>query len=181
MSEIYEPAEDSYLLSRVLNQTIPILLKQNPNIKFLEIGSGSGVLLETAKELGIKQSHIFASDINEDAVFHCKKLGFNCVYSDLFENIEGKFDIILFNPPYLPRDSENKESKTSQLITTGGETGSEIINRFLEQAENYLEEDGKIFLLTSSLTKDIDWRNYSKKLIGKEKIFMEELFVWELE
>ena len=179
MSEIYEPAEDSYLLSRVLNQTIPILLKQNPNIKFLEIGSGSGILLETARELGIKQPHIFASDINEEAVEHCKKLGFNCIFSDLFENIEGKFDIIIFNPPYLPRDS--REPQDSQLITTGGETGSEIINRFLKQAENYLEENGKIFLLTSSLTKDIDWRNYHKKLIGKEKIFMEELSVWELE
>jgi len=179
MPEIYKPAEDSYLMSKTLKELIPELLKQNPDIKFLEIGSGSGILLETARELGIKESHIFASDINEEAVEHCKKLGFNCIFSDLFENIVGKFDIIIFNPPYLPRDS--REPQDSQLITTGGETGSEIINRFLKQAENYLEENGKIFLLTSSLTKDIDWRNYHKKLIGKEKIFMEELSVWELE
>ena len=178
MSEIYEPAEDSYLMSKTLKEIIPKLLKENPNIKFLEVGSGSGILLETAKELGIKESHIFASDINEDAVEHCKGLGFNCIYSDLFDNIEGKFHLIIFNPPYLPINP--KEPPESQLITTGGETGSEIINRFLEQAENYLEENGKIFLLTSSLTKDIDWRNYHKKLIGKEKIFMEELYIWEL-
>ena len=178
MSEIYEPAEDSYLMSKTLKSTIPELLNQNLNIKFLEIGSGSGILLETVKDLGIKESHIFASDINEESVEHCKGLGFNCVYSDLFENIEGKFDIIIFNPPYLPKDS--REPQDSQLITTGGETGAEITNRFLEQAENYLEENGKIFLLTSSLTKNINWRNYHKKLIGKEKIFMEELYIWEL-
>lgn len=175
---IYQPAEDSYLLANMLKQEIPKLLKQNPDLKFLEIGSGSGILLETAKELNIKQSNIFASDINQDAVKHCKELGFNCIYSDLFENIEGKFDIIIFNPPYLPKDS--REPADSQLATTGGESGSEIINKFLEQSKDYLKDNGKIFLLTSSLTKDIDFKDFSKKLLGKEKIFMEELFVWEI-
>ena len=178
MSSIYQPAEDSYLLSRVLNEEMPILLKENPDLKFLEIGSGSGLLLEKARGLGIKNEHIFAADINQEAVEHCKSLGFNCIYSDLFENIQGKFNLIVFNPPYLP---ENKsEPKDSQIATTGGEKGSETINRFLEQAKNYLEENGKIFLLTSSLTKDINWSDYHKNLIGKEKFFMEEIYVWEI-
>ena len=176
--EIYQPAEDSYLLSKVLEKEIPKLLEENPDLKFLEIGSGSGILLEGTKKLGIKSEHIFAVDINQKAVEHCKSLGFNCIYSDLFENVQGKYNIIVFNPPYLPKDA--KEPLDSQLATTGGVQGSEIINKFLEQAENYLEENGKIFLLTSSLAKNIDFRNYHKKLLGKEKIFMEELRVWEL-
>ncbi|MEK6845034.1 MAG: HemK2/MTQ2 family protein methyltransferase [Nanoarchaeota archaeon] len=178
MPPIYLPAEDSYLLSEVLGKEIQKILKKNFDLKFLEIGSGSGILLETAKKLGIKQEHIYGVDINQEAVSHCQSLGFNCIYSDLFENVNGKFDIIVFNPPYLPEDS--KESTDSQLATTGGFTGSEIINEFLKQAENYLEKNGKIFLLTSSLTKKINWQNYHKKRIGKEKLFFEELFVWEL-
>ena len=89
-----------------------------------------------------------------------------------------QFDVIVFNPPYLPEDS--REPTDSQLATTGGFQGSEIINEFLKEAENYLEKNGKIFLLTSSLTKKINYQNYHKKLFGKEKLFFEQLFVWEL-
>ncbi len=178
MSPIYQPAEDSFLLLKVLGQEIPKLIKKNPHLQFLEIGSGSGIILENVQKLGIKREHIFATDINQEAVAHCQNLGFNCIYSNLFENVSGKFKIIVFNPPYLPMDS--KEPVDSQLATTGGTEGSEIINKFLKQAENYLEENGKIFLLTSSLTKKINWKNYHKKLLGKEKLFFEGLSVWEL-
>lgn len=178
MSSIYLPAEDSYLLEKILEQEIPKLIKKNPHLQFLEIGSGSGIILGTAKSSGIKQEHVFGVDINQEAVEHCQSLGFNCIYSDLFENVEGKFDIIVFNPPYLPKDSI--EPADSQLSTTGGLQGSEIINKFLKQARNYLEDNGKIFLLTSSLTKNINWQNYHKKLLGKEELFFEELSVWEL-
>src|SRR3989338_4407155 len=165
MPKIYLPAEDSYLLSKVLEKEIPKLLKKNQHLQFLEIGSGSGILLEIAKRLGVKREHIFGADISQEAVKHCNSLGFNCIYSDLFENVNEKFDIIVFNPPYLPADA--REPKDSQLATTGGLSGSEIINEFLKQAENYLEENGRIFLLTSSLTKNI---NYSPRdLLGRSQ------------
>ena len=176
--EIYQPAEDSFLLSKVLKNKIPKFLENNSKLKFLEMGSGSGILLKTAEKSGIKKENIFAVDINQASVKHCKELGFNCIYSNLFENVEGKFDIMVFNPPYLPKN--DKEPESSQVATTGGETGSEIVNEFLDQAENYLDKNAKIYLLTSSLTNNINWKNYSKKLLGKEKIFMEELYVWQL-
>lgn len=178
MSKIYQPAEDSYLFNRILEEKIPKLLEKDENLKFLEIGSGSGILLQTAKRLGIKKEHIFGVDINQEAVKHCKELGFNCIYSNLFDNVEGTFYLIIFNPPYLPRDE--REPKDSQLATTGGERGGELINRFLKQAENYLEEEGRIFLLISSLTKGVNFRNFNKKSLGKEKFFMEQLEVLEL-
>ena len=178
MSKIYQPAEDSFLLANILKKEIPFLLKKDKNIKFLEVGSGSGILLETAKQLGIKNEHITGVDINQEAVQHCKSLGFNCIYSNLFENVGGIFDLIIFNPPYLPKD--RREPKESQLATTGGDNGGEIINRFLKQAGNYLEENGKIFLLISSLTKGIDFGDYHKKILGKEKLFFEHLCVFEI-
>ncbi len=180
---MYHPEADSYLMSRILKEKIPELLdaegdppgKKNPDLKFLEIGAGSGIHLETAFNAGIKKQNIFSCDIDSKSVEHCNTLGFNCIHSDLFENIEDKYDLIIFNPPYLPEHEHDKESDTS-----GGKKGNEIINKFLGQAKSHLDKNGKIILLTSSLTKGINWNNYKKKLLGKKKLFFEELYVWEL-
>jgi len=178
MFKIYQPAEDSYLMSNVLEKEIPKLLKENSNLKVLEIGAGSGIHLETLFNLGVKKQNIFSGDINPDAVAHCNLLGFHCVHSYLFENIQEKFDLIIFNPPYLPEDA--REPCDSQTATTGGKSGCEIINRFLEQSKNHLTSNGNIFLITSSLTKDINWGNWKKKKVRCEKLFFEELCVWNL-
>lgn len=188
---VYQPAEDSYLMSRILKEQIPHLIKQNPNAKFLEIGSGSGIHLQTALNLGIKLEKIFSSDIDKRAVSHCNALGFGCVHSDLFEAFKGggivggtlvplKYDLIIFNPPYLPEDS--RETGDSKIATTGGKKGNEIILRFLIQAKNYLNKDGKIFLITSSLSEDVDFSSlgYDAREIGCEKLFFERLCIWEL-
>ncbi len=178
MSLIYSPEEDSYLLQKVLEKEIPFLLKENFNLKFLEVGIGSGIQLQTLEKLGIKKENIFGVDININAIKHCQKLGFNCIKSNLFETINKKFDIIIFNPPYLPKTKS--EDKESELITTGGKLGSEIINKFLKQAKKHLNKKGKIYLLTSSLTKNINWLDYKKELVGKKKLFFEKLVVWKL-
>lgn len=208
MLGIYQPSEDSYLMQRILKEQLPILLKENPDLKFLEIGAGSGIHLETASQLGIKQENIFSSDIDIRSVDYCNSLGFNCIHSDLFEGIDKlwyqteakkrchpsvfrgrstrktgefpRFDLIIFNPPYLPEDKH--EPTDSKPATTGGKKGSEIIIRFLEQAKNYLNKNGKIFLITSSLSKKIDFFNfgYKEKEIGSEKLFFERLCLWEI-
>ena len=131
-TEIYSPREDSYFLSEILKDKI-----KNIEIKVLEIGCGSGIQLETLSELGVE--NIYSCDINEFAVKQCKSLGFNSIQSNLFENINGKFDLIIFNPPYLPEDP--LESKSSKIITTAGKHGNEIINEFLKQAKNHLNEN----------------------------------------
>jgi release factor glutamine methyltransferase len=178
MSDIYEPAEDSFLLSEILKDRLPSLLNLNKDMNFLEIGAGSGIHLETASNLGVKKENILSCDIDKKAVDHCKILGFDCVKSDLFKNIKGKFDLVIFNPPYLALDK--REPRSSRTATTGGKKGSEIINKFLKQAKKHLKKDGKILLVTSSLTKDVDFGKYSKRQLGNEKLFFEELFVWEL-
>ena len=180
MPSIYKPAEDSYLLSSVLKKEIPQLIEKNSELKFLEIGIGSGVNLETALSAGIEKRNIIGSDINEKAVEHCRKWGFNVINSNLFQNIKGKFDLIIFNPPYLP--SDEREPENSKMETTGGLEGGELTKRFLKQAKPFLSKNGKIFLITSSLAEDIDFKNFgfeSKKLRNR-KLFFEKLVVWEL-
>lgn len=180
MSDIYKPSEDSYLMTRILKERLPIFLNKNPKLKFLEIGTGSGIHLETALNTGVKIENIFSSDINPDSVNHCLILGFHCVQSDLFKNVEGKYDLIIFNPPYLPEDK--REPEESQIATTGGKMGKEIILRFLKEAKVHLTNEGILFLITSTLTGDIDFQElgYEAREIGCEKLFFERLCVWEL-
>jgi HemK-related putative methylase len=176
MSEIYQPEKDSYLLSKILKKEI-----QNKNIKILDMGSGSGIQAKTLIKLNVPSENLTLVDINKKAIKNLKKdfLNSKVICSDLFENLpKEKFDLIIFNPPYLPEDKD--EPKNSRLATTGGILGSEKINKFLKQAKEYLGNQGKIYLLTSSLTKGINWKSWKKKLLIKEKIFMEELYVWEL-
>ena len=192
-SEIYSPQEDSYFLAQILEEQIPEFLNQKPNLTFLEIGSGDGMHLENSLKLGVKKQNIFSCDINPYSVKHCKKLGFNCIHSNLFEAFkegylkgrlsEGnrrcpRFDLIVFNPPYLPENYLEPES--SKISTTGGKLGSEIINEFLKQARFCLNKKGEIFLLTSSLSGKIDFLDYKKKILAKKKLFFEELIIWKL-
>jgi release factor glutamine methyltransferase len=180
MPEIYEPQEDSYLMSDFLMDEIPELLIKNPNLRFLEIGAGSGINLQNALEEGIKKENIFCTEINPYAVKYCKHLGFNCIQSNLFEKIKDSFDLIIFNPPYLPLDEEEPED--SRLATTGGKNGNELIIKFLKQAKDHLNKEGKIFIITSSLSPRVDFDKFGYKFkeVAKKDLFFEKLFLWEL-
>ena len=139
---IYEPREDSFLLQK--------FVKQFAKGKVLDVGTGSGLQAITALE---NTSGVLASDINPECVNFVKAKGVTTIVSDLFTNISGTFDLIIFNPPYLPLDK--REDKESALSTTGGVKGSEVLERFLKDAKQYLMPSGKCLIVTSSLTGDI--------------------------
>jgi methylase of polypeptide subunit release factors len=192
--EIYQPAEDSYLFADFLKKELPMLVEKNPNLKFLEVGTGSGILSKTASKF-LPSKNILALDINPDAVKALQKEKFKVIQSDLFQvftqsstetpkprNPETpntiKFDLIVFNAPYLPLDK--REPKCSQLATTGGKRGDEISLKFLRQAKKHLNKNGKIFLLISSLTPlDKIKKLWNYKIVARKKIFMEELLILE--
>lgn len=175
MSSIYPPAEDSYLLEEQVK-------KFAKGKSFLDMGAGSGIQSKAAKS--VHASSVLSCDINKSAVSHLKSLGINSVQSNLFQKIKIKFDIIAFNPPYLPRDKQ--EPKDSQLATTGGKRGDEIIIKFLKQSVKHLNPHGIILLVLSSLTPKNKILPLLKKLklkysvLSSKKMFMEELFVWKI-
>lgn len=185
-STIYEPREDSYLIKESL---INHLKKQkNKDISILDMGTGSGVLAITCKDLGF--NNITTVDVNIDVINHIKTnyKSFKIVNSDLFSSklLENqKFDLIVFNPPYLPENSD--EPDDSKTYTTAGKKGYEIIIRFLSQTTTHLNPNGKILLLFSTLSKPEIILNKAKKLgykynlLAEKKLFFEKLFVYEFE
>ena len=198
---VYQPREDSYLMQETLINYLKNLRKSIENfekigatkfskknfaqissgnrnhakfsISILDMGSGSGILILKCKELGFNR--LTAVDIDEETVNYLNKLKIKAIRSDLFSNIKGKFDLIIFNPPYLPEDK--REPKDSRIHTTAGKKGYELIINFLEQAKNYLKNSGKILLLFSSLSKPKIIKNkarelgYKTKLLNKKKLF----------
>lgn len=173
--EIYSPSEDSFFLAQFVKDEIKKYDLEN----VLDMGSGSGIQAEIAIQMGINPKNIILSDINPDAIRELKKKfsKSKVILSDLFSKIPktNKFDLIIFNPPYLPDNEFDKEADTS-----GGKNGSEIINKFLKNAKAYLTENGRILILISNFTKGINWLKYEKRLLGKKKIFFEELYVMKL-
>lgn len=172
---IYQPREDSYLLERCVK-------KYSKGKSFLDMGSGSGIQSKAALTFGA--SGVLAVDINPQVISLLKKQNILCIKSNLFQKVKGNFDLIAFNPPYLPRDP--KEDKESQLTTTGGKRGDEIILRFLKQAPEHLNKNGTILLLLSSLTpKDkiqvlLKKLSLKAKIIDSQNLFMETLEIWEI-
>jgi release factor glutamine methyltransferase len=125
----------------------------------LEIGTGAGAVAIHCTKLG---SHVTATDINDKSLKLAKNnagnLKIKLIKSDLFENISGEFDTILFNPPYLP--GEYKED----TAIYGGESGSDIIDRFLFDAKTHLKHEGEIYIIFSSY-------NDIEKLIKKHNYY----------
>ena len=63
----------------------------------------------------------------------------------MFSNINQKFDLITFNPPYVPVRYKSKESKYEK-ISYSGEEGTIAIEDFLKEAHRFLKMNGIIFL-----------------------------------
>ena len=167
---MYEPQEDSFLLLKHI--------KSYASGYVLEIGTGSGILAQEA----VKYSNVVAVDIDKKLIKKLQKEnknpGIKFIFSDLFSNVDGKFNLIIFNPPYLP------SGKIKDKDLDGGTKGSEVIARFLYHAKRYLREKGKILLLCSSLNENIEELfmkyEYKFKKIDEQKMFFEKLFIYEL-
>ncbi len=94
-------------------------------------------------------------------------------------NKQIKFDLMIFNPPYLPQELKEKDIRLE-----GGKKGYEVLNKFLDKAPIYLKKDGKILIVFSSLTdkKKIDGiiakNNLKFVELEKKHIFFEDLYVY---
>jgi release factor glutamine methyltransferase len=173
---MYQPSDDSFFFSDFL-KTYLSGIKNKSKLKYLDMGTGSGILSETALSQKINRQNILAADIDKPSVDFVSRKNFNALKTNLFSKIPTakKFDLITFNAPYLPEDKYDK-----QKDTTGGKNGDEATLKFLKQAKEYLAKNGKIFLLISSLTPLKNINKFKPKILAKKKIFFEELLILEI-
>tara|TARA_Y100000034_G_C6887425_1_gene407624 strand:- start:1646 stop:2170 length:525 start_codon:yes stop_codon:yes gene_type:complete len=155
---LYEAKEDSFLLKKYV--------EKSAKGKVLEIGVGSGILMEAALE---NTKDVEGIDIDREAVEFCRKKGLNVKKGDLFDDVFRKYDLIVFNPPYLPNEKLLDKEKNRDLF--GGKNGWELIERFFNEVGRFLEEKGDILIVFSSLTN----KNKVDGIIKKNKFKVEEL------
>ncbi len=173
--EVYEPSEDSFLLAGAA------LTEIRGAEKVLEIGCGSGIISAVIK--ANTDATIVGIDINPHAVKCSKENGIEVIRGDLLSCIRGKFDIIIFNPPYIPTPVEERTDDWINTALDGGYDGRRIIFTFLEAAGKHLTDRGKILMLISSITgieqvkSKLGSLNYAVKDSVQERYMFEQLLV----
>ncbi|NVO67623.1 HemK2/MTQ2 family protein methyltransferase [Methanofollis tationis] len=172
--QVYAPAEDTFLLRDAA------LAGVKPDDRVLEVGCGSGAV--SAALLG-RAASVVATDINPHAVRAARTLGVETVRTDLMAGVRGPFDLVLFNPPYLPTAPEERIDDWLEYALDGGPTGRETIERFAADVGRVIAPFGRILLLVSSLTgpeevqKIFSGLGYIVLLAAKERVEGEDLLV----
>ena len=177
--DIYQPAEDSYLLQK--------FVRQFAIGRVLDMGTGSGIQGLTAIEVPSVRE-VVAVDSNPTAVealnaeIEKKKLRkIKARQGNLFEHLEGSFNVIIFNPPYLPQDKGIEDA-----ALYGGKKGWEISERFFKDASSHMFPEGVILFLFSSLTKKqkieeiLEHNLLQWEELDEEKIAFETLYVYKI-
>jgi len=151
--DVLIPRPETELLVDVATE----IINERRYLRLLDLGTGSGnIAIALTKR--IPDCKMVASDISEGAIevarVNAEKHGVSgrieFIQSDLFENIEGKFDIIVSNPPYIAND----EFKTLQkevlmeprVALVGGEDGIDFYRKIISASPRYLINGGVLVM-----------------------------------
>ena len=180
--------ETEELIYRVIEY---VKTTKKDSIKILDLCTGSGIIAITLKkELELKSVGLIASDISEEALEVAKEnaelnnADIKFIQSDIFNNIDEKFDIIVSNPPYIDRKDEitmktNVLNYDPHLALFAEEEGMYFYRKIVEEAKNYLNDSGVIFFeighdQREKITKLADINDYHaevyKDLNGRDRM-----------
>jgi release factor glutamine methyltransferase len=173
LPNVYEPCDDTYLL---LDSA---LREVRPTDSVLEVGTGCGLV---AKMLAQRARRVIAIDNNPHAIANAKLNGVQAIRGDLFADLGECFDLVLFNPPYLPSQADIATDWQTRAWD-GGPSGKEVIMRFLSAVRTYLTLNGRVLLVASSVTGYEEVTELMRarfaivKVIAERKFFFETLYV----
>ena len=178
MPEVYQPAEDSHLLATAVREDV------REGERALDVGTGSGYVADALADSG---ADVVASDLNPVACRQARDEGLPVVRGDLLDPFrDDVFDVVTFNPPYLPTPEHREWDDWMERALSGGEDGRRLVDPFLDDVGRVLTPDGRVLLLVSSLT-DVDAvcgyaaeRGLTGERIAEEKHPYERLVVLRL-
>ena len=156
-SDVLIPRDETEILIREVNKEI------FKGAKILDIGTGSGIIPcmvgKYSKEKNL-EVEILGADISNGAIHialdNVKKLNLirTCIFrkSDLFSNIRSdeKFDIIVSNPPYIPKKmyetiQEEVKFEPYNALFTNDDKGLYFYEKIIADAPKFLKKGGFIF------------------------------------
>ena len=152
-------------------------------VKVLDLCTGSGCIGISVAKL-CPDTEVTLADISEGALSVAKKNADNLgadvtlIRGNLFENIEGRFDYILSNPPYIPSEvieglmPEVKEHEP-RLALDGEADGLSFYRKIINEAPDYLNPEGRIYFeIGAEQGKDLirlmDERGFSEVKVHKD-------------
>jgi release factor glutamine methyltransferase len=174
--QVYWPEADTYLLLEAA------LAEVSTGDRVLETGTGSGFI---AAELS-RAGQVVATDINPHAVMAAIRRGVETIRTDLLAGICGSFDLIIFNPPYLPTTPEERIDDWLEYALDGGPDGRDLIERFAQTVGDVLARKGRILILISSLTglHEVEvlfsQQGFSSEIVREEIVEGEVLYVLKM-
>jgi ribosomal protein L3 glutamine methyltransferase len=130
---------------------------RGPVARILEIGTGSGCIA-IACALAFPDSQLVATDVSaaalEVARINVRRYGLESrlklLQADLFGGVTGRFDLIVSNPPYVPQAAvaslPTEYQHEPELALAGGPDGLESARLILQDAADYLTNDGILAL-----------------------------------
>ena len=149
--------DESVLIPRFDTENLVELVLKNEKDanNFLDMCTGSGCIVIAIKD-NLKGINATAADISEAALKvakknadgHCADITF--IHSDLFENIDGKYDFIVSNPPYIVKDvistlmPEVKDYEPANALD-GGEDGLDFYRQIIKESPKYLNKKGRLY------------------------------------
>lgn len=161
-------------------------------LKVLDMCTGSGCIAITISDM-CDNASIVASDISKEALEVAKEnnqlnqTDVTFVESDLFKKVEGLFDVIVSNPPYIKTDEIDKlqdevKLHDPHLALDGGESGLDFYRRIIKDSKEHLKTNGMIFFEigfdqaeeVSNILKENDYHDIvvKKDLSGLDRVVM---------
>lgn len=116
-------------------------------VDVLDIGTGSGCIAISVFKRVL--CNMDATDISDDAIRVAKAnallngAGINFYQSDLFSNVNGRFDVIISNPPYIAYDEKIEDKvryNEPSIALFADNDGLEFYQRILDEASNYVKD-----------------------------------------
>ncbi len=179
--EVYEPSDDTFLLARVVAEVVL------PGERFLEVGCGTGTVSMVAARCGAR---VTCTDVNPHAVKLAaanakeNRLRLEATEADLMGDVEGPFEVIAFNPPYLPTAEDERVQGPLNAAFDGGLSGNDVVLRFVAQLERCSWQARAVLIIHSSLSDPqplmdaMAAAGYPQHtVVAQERHFMEQLTV----